>query len=127
MRYYWIYDTPALVGHASGTSRRVRAGLRMAHGDPGFRLTVPATCLLEAYQQAPPQQHYLLDRLATHPVVAVEPVGDDLRVIAALGQLTYEIGRAGAGHAAQLALAGEGPCVVFTDLRMPAGVLARPI
>lgn len=127
MRYYWIFDTPALAGHAAGESSRVRAGLRLALAEPGFRLTVPATCLLEAYPLTEPAAHHLLDRLATHPAVALEPVGDQPRVFAALGQLVRDTGRPGAAHAAHLALAGSGPCVVFTDVRMPAGVLSRPV
>lgn len=128
MRYYWIYDTPALAGHAEGSSSRVRAGLRLALDEPSFRLTVPATCLLEAYQWADPEVHPLLDRLGTHPAVAVEPApGDHPAALAALGRLVRATGRPGAAHAAHLALAGDGPCVVFTDVRMPAGVLARPI
>lgn len=127
MRYYWIYDTPALVGHANGTSNRIRAGLTLLLDQPDFRLTVPAICLLEAYQQTPAEVHQLLDLLATSPGVKVEPVGDDPHTMATFGQLISDTGRAGAAHAAHLAMAGDGPCIVFTDEQMPAGVLSRPI
>jgi hypothetical protein len=126
MRYHWIYDTPALVGHATGASTLVRAGLQLVLAEPGAHLTVPATCLLEAYAQTPAEVHHLLDRLATNPGVTVAPAGDDPRGIATLGELVRETGRPGAAHAAQLALAGNGPCLVFTDSRMPGGVLSRP-
>ncbi|QSB12578.1 hypothetical protein JQS43_12665 [Natronosporangium hydrolyticum] len=126
MRYYWIFDTPALVGHANGTSNRVRAGLLVLLDEPDFQLTVPALCLAEAYQQTPAETHHLLDWLATSPGVVLEPVGDDPREMAALGELIAETGRPGAAHAAHLALAGDGPCIVFTDEQLPAGVLARP-
>lgn len=127
MRYSWIYDTPALVGHANGTSTRVRAGLQMLLDEPDHRLTVPATCLLEAYQQTGQDTHRLLDWLATNPGVRVEPVGDDPHAMGALGQLIADTGRAGAAHAAHLAMAGEGPCIVFTDAPMPSGVLSRTV
>lgn len=126
MRYYWIYDTPALVGHATGASTRVRAGLQLVMDQPDAFLTVPATCLLEAYSQTPPQTHHLLDALATNPGVKVAAAGDDLRALPAIGELVREIGRPGAAQAAHLALAGNGPCLVFTDVAMPSGVLARP-
>lgn len=127
MRYHWIYDTPALVGHANGTSTRVRAGLQLLLDEPDFRLTVPATCLLEAYQLTADTAHHLLDWLATSPGVALRSVGDDPKAMATLGALVADVSRPGAAHAAHLALAGEGPCIVFTDIKMPAGVLARPV
>lgn len=127
MRYHWIYDTPALVGHANGTSSRVRAGLRCALESIDFQLTIPAACLLEAYEQVAPDSYPLLDWLATSPGVRVAPVGDSPTEFAAIGQVVGETGRAGAAHAAHLALIGDGPCIVFTDTAMPSGVLSRPV
>lgn len=126
MRYHWIFDTAALIGHANGTSTLIRAGLRMALDEPAFRLTVPATCLLEAYANTPPDTHPLLDGLAANPGVEVVAVGSDARTLTDLGELVRATGRAGAAHAAHLAMAGEGPCLVFSDISMPSGVLSRP-
>lgn len=127
MRYRWIYDTPALVGHANGTSNRLRAGLHLAMTEQGHQLTVPATCLMEAYQQVPPDAHPLLDWLATSPGVELVPAGEQATEISAVGELVRDTGRPGAAHAAHLALAGDGPCIVFTDVQMPSGVLSRSV
>lgn len=127
MRYRWIYDTPALVGHANGTSNRVRAGLHLTVTEQGFQLTVPATCMLEAYQQVSPEAQELLGWLATSPGISLVPVGGRADEIATIGQLIGDTGRPGAAHAAHLALAGEGPYIVFTDVQMPSGVLSRSV
>jgi hypothetical protein len=126
LRYHLVYDTAAIVGHLTGGSRRVRAGLRLILNEPDVRLRVPAVCLLEAYAQAAKEAHRLLDELATNPGVLVGTVDPDPRTAVTVGRLAFETGRAGAAHAAHIAIEGEGPSVVFTDTTMPAEVLARP-
>jgi hypothetical protein len=124
--YHLVYDTNAVVGHVTGTSRRLRAGLRLILDEPDLRLLVPAVCLLEAYAQTSSDLHHLLDELATNPGVFVGPGDPDPRVAVVVGKLAAETGRAGAAHAAHMAIEGQGPAMVFTDTVMPTEVLARP-
>lgn len=126
-KYHLVYDTAALVGHAAGRSRRVRAGLRLIVDEPEIRIRVPLACLLEAYAQVPREAGHVLDELATNPGVAIVPVGPDPRTAVTVGQLAIETGGAGAAHAAHVAMEGQGPAVVFTDATMPTEVLARPV
>jgi hypothetical protein len=123
VKYTWIYDTPALVGYVAGTSPRVRAGLRLIAEDPGFRLTVPAVCLIEAYADTPAERHWRLDSLAINPGVTV--MGVDAADTTRVGALCAITGRAGAAHAAFAASTRAG--IVFTDAPMPGGVDVRPI
>jgi hypothetical protein len=127
VKYAWIFDSPALAGHATGASRRMRAGLRLPADDPDFRLTVPVTCLLEAYSATPANSHYVLDSLVINPGVVVESIGEDPHAVRAVGHLTRDVGRPGAAHAAQLALTKSRPGIVFIDLPMPDDVMTRPV
>ncbi len=127
MKYAWIFDTPAVAGHAAGTSRRIRAGLRLIADDPDFRLTIPVVCLIEAYPVTPPAAHHILDSLAVNPGVLVEHIGTDPHTVVAVGHLAAGIGRAGAAHAAHLARAGDRPAIVFTDAILPVEVMTRPV
>lgn len=124
-KYHLVYDTPALIGHATGDSRRLRCGLQLIVDEADLRLQVPAACLLEAYAQVPKDGRSLLDELATNPGVAVRPLDPHPHTAATIGALATETGRAGAAHAAHVAIEGQGPSLVFTDTPMPAEVLAR--
>jgi hypothetical protein len=119
----WIYDTPALVGYALDTSRRVLVGLRLVADDPGFRLTVPAVCLIEAYAAMPKDRCWRLDALAVNPGVQIMGVAADQ--VAAIGARCVPQGRAGVAQV--VFLAAQGPAIVFTDAPMPPEVETRPV
>lgn len=126
LTYHLVYDTSAILGHLTGASTRLRAGLQLILEHPDIRVRVPAVCLLEAYAQVSKDTQHLLDELATNPGVLVAAEDPDPRTAVTVGQLAVETGRAGAAHAAHIAIEGEGPSMVFTDTAMPAEVLARP-
>ncbi|WP_327003655.1 hypothetical protein OHA72_52775 [Dactylosporangium sp. NBC_01737] len=111
-----VLDTGALMAYVHGVDRVGELLFRAA--EEGFGVTIPSTCLLEAYQAMDYDGDLdMLRVLRLHPVVLVdEPQTnvngpDDLPII---GGMAARAGRIGAGHAALTAASHS--AAVFTSL-----------
>ncbi|MET7424259.1 hypothetical protein [Dactylosporangium sp. NPDC005555] len=99
-----VLDSGALMAYVHGVDRIGELLFRAAEN--GFAVTVPSTCLIEAYSGLSVDEHDMLRVLRLLPVVLVDEPGvdvhgpDDLPII---GGMAAKSGRLGAGHAALVA------------------------